>query len=162
MQLASMNDYCYRGTCLPKYTLSLWLKYKETYEQTILALNTRFQIAQNKHSIPKDHLSITVDIPYRKCVFILFAPPDIWTHVILVLDDGNFTTYLNGDEVTNTTIQCNAHSSSLSGNNNLILGGKNIVFYESADVAIDDLRLLFDARPEEDTLRNYRTITGMR
>lgn len=157
--LARFSDQCFVGTCFPIYTLSFWLKYGEisnTY-WSLLVFNPRFYIGQQ--NAPKNHLYVWSYVALRKCEFEVFAPAEIWTHLIFVVKDENFTVYLNGHEVENTTLQCTLLSQGPGSAIHTKLGGSN--GGNTKTFAIDDLRLLFDAFPVDDTLEYYKTITGM-
>ena len=159
--LARFSDQCFVGTCFPIYTLSFWLKYEEISEtyRSLLVFAPRFSISTKNDDALKNHLYVWSYVALRRCEFEVFAPAEIWTHLIFVVKDENFTVYLNGHEVENTTLQCTLLSQGPGSVINTKLGGSN--GGNTKTFAIDDLRLLFDAFPVDDTLEYYKTITGM-
>ncbi|XP_028409028.1 uncharacterized protein LOC114531613 isoform X2 [Dendronephthya gigantea] len=161
--LAVFSDKCFMGICFPKYTLSFWFKYdswSNNGDNILLSFGEYFKCF-HRAGVPEDHLIVSTFVGLTRCEFEIFAPAKIWNHLIFVVgDDGNFTIYRNGQEVTNFTTACTENQygpTSLLGATNVMLGTGAIF---ARNFAIDDLRLLFDALSVEDTLENYKIITG--
>ncbi len=160
--LARPYDKCFTGKCFPKYTISFWLKYEEisrTY-QYMLSFGERLLVMQDMQYAPKDNLKVELYAALRKCDFKVFAPAEIWSHLIFVLNDENFAVYSNGREVTNTTLDCSLSTVEPS-HSRIELGESFSSSTQAKHFAIDDLRLLFDALSVDETLEYYKTITGM-
>lgn len=164
-QLAKFIDKCFMDICFPKYSLSFWFKYNapsNTMEDFLLSFGEYFRVF-HKPGAPGDHLVVSTFVGLKRCEFQIFAPAEIWNHLIFVVGDDkndslhNFTIYRNGQEVTNFTLACNENEYGPSYPRLRLGTGKN----SPGHFAIDDLRLLFDALSVEDTLENYKIITGL-
>ena len=162
--LSHFWDRCFNYDCFPKYTLSFWLKYKRISfnQQYLLSFSDRFVIYQD-YSEPKDYLTVQSRVAFSRCNFKVFIPAEVWAHLIFVVKDENFTVYLNGQKVDNTTLDCSEFASGPGWDIYLRLGDYYLYGYGYGpkDFSLDDVRLLFDSMSAEDTLDNYKTITGM-
>lgn len=161
--LGSISDQCYDEICFTKYTLSFWLLYEETTNtyQTLVSFHNRLLIEQY-FTAPKNFLNVLTFVSKNKCIFQLFAPAEIWNHFIFVVNEQNFTLYKNGREVENTTLVCSPHSSGPGPTIDILVGERHpSAPTTGTNFSIDDLRLLLGVLSVEDTLDNYRTITGI-
>lgn len=161
--LGSLSDKCYDAICFTKYTLSFWLLYNETTStyQSLVSFYDRFLIEQSS-TLPKNFLNVQTYVANRRCFIPLLAPAEIWNHFIFVVNEKNFTLYKNGHEVENTTLVCSLHSSAPPPTINILLGKRqSLSSTVGTDFGIDDLRLLLGILSAEETLDNYKTITGM-
>ena len=166
--LANLEDKCLSGECFPKFTLSLWLNYKEVPNsyQYLTSFGERFQLGQISEYASDNYLYVYSYVALRRCEFKVFAPAEVWNHVIFSVNDENFTMYLNGREVQNTTLNCLSEVIGPGHYNPFRLGSRygNSVYNSGTNTknfAADDVRLLFDAFSTEDTLEYYKTLTGM-
>ena len=161
--LGSISDQCYDEICFAKYTLSFWLLYEETTNtyQSLVSFRDRLLIEQYS-TVPKNLLNVQTFVTNRKCLFQVFAPAEIWTHFIFVVNEENFTLYKNGREVKNTTLVCSLYSSWPEPTIDILVGERDISSSTTGtNFGVDDLRLLLDVLTVQDTLDNYRTITGI-
>ena len=161
--LGSISDQCYEEICFTKYTLSFWLLYEETTNtyQSLVSFRDRLLIEQDS-TMPKNLLNVQTFVTNRKCLFQVFAPAEIWIHFIFVVNEENFTLYKNGREVENTTLVCSLHSSWPEPTIDVLVGERHTWSLPTGtNFGVDDLRLLLGVLSVQDTLDNYRTITGI-
>jgi hypothetical protein len=168
VELGVFEDKCLVGKCYPEYTLSLWLKYEVIPNSYVylMSFGERLQIAHISNYAPKDYLNVFAYVGLRKCEFKIFAPAEVWNHFIFAVSDDNFTMYVNGRQVENTTWNCPAQIIGPWSYNPLRIGTSYGTMYFSGSryrkFAADDVRLLLDALSTYDTLEYYKTITGMK
>lgn len=147
------NSYCKNIWCYPFYTLSFWLKYEDVASQDIFAFGDLVKVTQTS-STPTDHLSIELNSPTQTCHINFFVPTEVWSHIIVAFNRDVITLYLDG-RVFATNPACTQRAED-HPDVNLVAGGSGDVHF-----ALDDVRVLFDARPLYDTVRSYKKKTGM-
>ena len=147
------NSYCKDSWCFPLYTLSFWLKYEEVASQDILAFGDLLKVSQTS-STPTDHVSIQFDSSTQNCETNFFVPTEVWSHILVTVNRGFISLYLDGRLLANSTnFQCTTVSADYP-QINFAAGGSGDVNF-----ALDDVRVLFDVLPN-DTVRFYKEKIG--
>lgn len=157
IEFREIKRRCNNKWCYPYHTLSFWLKYEEMDSQNIISFGELVKITQTAQT-PKEHLSVEVKTAYWKCSTFFFVPSEVWAHVIVSVKawEGVVLVYLDGNIVANTSrFLCTDHAVQNYKTNSLTAGdGGNVNF------ALDDVRLLFDAREISETVNSYKSRTG--
>ena len=144
--------------CFPMYTISTWIKYKSRPAnslQTLFRLSPLLSIEQN-HAFGENRVQISANTAQQRCTFSTFLPSNVWSHIVISAKPQFFSMYVDGHEVTTSAIMNCQQRGADDVTQVTVIAGRHDTF----NIAIDDLRISFDALDVTDTKRSYQLITG--